>query len=318
MFRRDAITLKQMKALRAVAAGGSLTAAAEAIGLSVPAIHSQIKSLESAVGGAVLTRASDGPGMRLTPIGQEVLRAAHQVEGIMSQAEAQIGAISAGHRGHVVLSVVSTAKYFAPRLVRMLRDRCRDIEVALRVGNRESVIADIAEARCALAIMGRPPREPPAQAVPLGPHPHGVILPPDHPLAGRDGFDPEVLLRETFLSREAGSGTRILMHRFLDRIGPDGPPRLIEMDSNETIKQAVLAGLGVAFLSLHTVDTELRSGRLSLLRGPGLPVMRHWYLVRPATVALGPTAERIAAEIEALSGTFLPPPFSDSGLGLAV
>lgn len=308
MFRSDALTLKQLRALQAVAAQGSLTAAADAIGLSVPAIHSQIKALESAVGAPVLVRPSDGPGMRLTAIGAEMLRAAQQVQGILSQAAAQIGAISAGRRGHVVLSVVSTAKYFAPRLVRMLRDRCPEIEVALRVGNRGSVIADLAEARCALAVMGRPPRVPAVQAVPLGPHPHGVILPPDHSLAGRDGFDPEALLRETFLSREEGSGTRILMHRFLDQIGRDQPPRLLEMDSNESIKQAVLAGLGVAFLSLHTVDDELRSGRLALLRGPGLPVMRHWYLVRPEAVTPGPAAERIAAEIEGLSGTFLPKP----------
>ncbi len=307
-MRMDALTLKQLRALQAVARHGSLTAAAEVIGLTTPAIHSQIKSLEDAVNAPVLVRATEGAGMRLTVIGEEMLRAAHQIDGILSQAARQIGALSAGKTGHVVLSVVSTAKYFAPRLVRILAERCPDIEVTLRAGNRDSVIADLAEARCALAIMGRPPREPLVRAVPLGPHPHGLVLPPDHPLAGRVGFDPEALLRETFLSREPGSGTRILMHRFFDRIGRDTMPRLIEMDSNETIKQAVLAGLGVAFLSLHTVCDELNSGRLALLRGPGLPVMRHWYLVQPQRIPPGPAAERIAAEIEALAGTFLPKP----------
>lgn len=309
MIKTDALTLKQMRALQAVSAAGSLTAAGEALGLSTPAIHSQIKALETAVGAAVLERSSEGPGMRLTAVGQEMLLAARQIEGILSQAAGQISARSAGRLGRVVISVVSTAKYFAPRLVRMLQDRCPEIEVTLRVGNRDSVIADIAEARCALAIMGRPPRFPPVQAVPLGPHPHGVILPPGHPLAGQDGFDPDALLTETFLLREQGSGTRTLMQKFLDQIGRDQPPRLVEMESNETIKQAVLAGLGVTFLSLHTVEEELRSGRLALLRGPNLPVMRHWYLVRPETFLLGPVAERIATEIEGLSGVYLPKPF---------
>jgi molybdate transport repressor ModE-like protein len=308
MLRLDALSLRQLRALQAVAARGSLTAAAEAMGLTTPAVHSQIKTLETAVGAPVMVRSAEGGGMRLTEIGAEMLRAAKQVEGILSQAAAQIEARFAGRSGQVTLSVVSTAKYFAPRLVRMLNDRCPEIEVALRVGNRDAVIADLDEGRCALAIMGRPPRMPPVSSVPLGPHPHGVILPPDHPLARGDGFDPALLVRETFLSREPGSGTRILMQRFLERLEESQSVRIVEMDSNETIKQAVLAGLGLAFLSLHTVEDELRGGRLALLRGPNLPVMRHWYLVLPEHLPPGPAAQRIAAEIEALNGTFLPRP----------
>lgn len=308
MIRLDAVTLKQLRALQAVATHGTLTAAAAAIGQTTPAIHSQIKNLETAVGVPVLARASEGGRMQLTPEGEEILRAAMRIEGILSQAAAQIRARTQGRIGRVALSVVSTGKYFAPRLVRMLHDRCPEIEIALKVGNRETVIADLDQGRCDLAVMGRPPREPMVQAVPLGPHPHGVILPPDHPLAGADGFDPAVLARETFLSREPGSGTRILMQRFLERMDEASAVRLIEMDSNETIKQAVLAGLGLAFLSLHTVDDELRAGRLALLRGPHLPVMRHWYLVWPAALPPGPAAQRIAAEIGALNGVYLPKP----------
>lgn len=309
MIRLDAITLKQLRVLQAVAAQGTLTAAAVALGQTTPAIHSQIKNMEVAVGAPVLARGPDGR-MQPTPAGEEMLRAATRIAGILSQAAAQVRARSQGHIGQVTLSVVSTAKYFAPRLVRMLNARCPEIEIALRVGNRESVIADLDGGRCDMAVMGRPPRAPPVHAVPLGPHPHGVILPPDHPLAGADGFDPAFLAGETFLSREQGSGTRLLMQRFLERIEEAQPARIVEMDSNETIKQAVLAGLGLAFLSLHTVDDDLRSGRLALLRGPHLPVMRHWYLVTPAIFPPGPAAQRIAAEIEALNGVYLPKPLS--------
>lgn len=310
MIRLDAITLKQLRVLQSVAAQGTLTAAAAALGQTTPAIHSQIKNLEVAVGGPVLVRSAEGARMQLTPAGEEMLRAATRIEGILSQASAQVRARSQGRIGQVTLSVVSTAKYFVPRLVRMLNDRCPEIEIALRVGNRESMIADLDGGRCDMAVMGRPPRAPQVHAVPLGPHPHGVILPPDHPLAGADGFDPAFLSRETFLSREQGSGTRALMQRFLERIEEAQPARIVEMDSNETIKQAVLAGLGLAFLSLHTVDDELRSGRLALLRGPHLPVMRHWYLVTPAAFPPGPAAQRVAAEIAALNGVYLPKPLT--------
>jgi DNA-binding transcriptional LysR family regulator len=219
---------------------------------------------------------------------------------------AQLLALTRGKIGDVTLGVVSTAKYFAPGLVRILNERCPDIEIALRVGNRESIIADLYRGAISLAIMGRPPRMTDVVAAPLGPHPHGIIVAPDHPLAGTEQVDPDLLLQETFIAREPGSGTRILMQRYLDGIAEGREIRLIEMDSNETIKQAVMAGLGIAMLSLHTVGEELRSGRLRLLLGRGLPVMRHWYLVHLTASPLPAAAAALASEIIGLNGTFLP------------
>lgn len=306
MLRADALTLKQLRALRAVLAEGSMTAAGAALGLTTPAIHSQIKGLEAAVGRPVLERGGEAGGFRPTPEGEAMLKAAERVAAILSQAGAELAAIGAGHTGLVTLGCVSTAKYFAPWLVRRLNELCPEIEIALRIGNRESVIQGLDRGALDLAVMGRPPRVPAVHAEPLGPHPHGIVLPPGHPLAGVDGFDPGALVQEVFLSREPGSGTRILMERFLDRLAEGQPVRRIEMDSNETIKQAVQAGLGIAFLSLHTVAEELRAGRVVLLKGPGLPVMRHWYLVTPlATLPTAATA-RVAAAITGLHGTFLP------------
>ena len=306
MIRLDAVTMKQLRALQSVSLHGSLTAAATAMGQTTPAIHSQIKNLEVAIGAPVLVRSGDRTRMETTAAGEEMLRAGRRIEAILSHAADQITARSTGKIGRVRFSAVSTAKYFAPRLVKMLQDRCPEIDLSLLVSNREKVIADLPNLRCDLAIMGRPPRDIEVEAEPLGPHPHGVILPPDHPLAGSNGYDPALLVRETFLSREPGSGTRVLMQRFLDRLGEAHPEKLIEMDSNETIKQGVLAGLGVAFLSYHTVDDEVRAGRLATLTGPYLPVMRYWYLVTPRSLEQGPASARIAAEITALNGVYLP------------
>lgn len=307
-MRTDALTLKQLRVLLAVAETGSLTLAAERLHQSPPAIHSQIKNLDAAVGQPVLHRAADGSGFHPTGVGQEMLSAAQRIEAVLSHAARQIAAITQGSSGHVVLGTVSTAKYFAPRLVRLLRDRIPDVEITLRVANRSETVAALERGEFDLAIMGRPPRSALARAVPLGPHPHGIVLPPDHPLAGQDGYDPARLLQETFLSREEGSGTRILMQRFIDRLGESQQPRLIVMPSNETIKQAVLAGLGIAFLSLHTVHDEVQAGRLALLRGAHLPLMRHWYMIPCTAEPTGGSmaARRCAAEIETLAGAYLP------------
>jgi len=308
MPRMDAVTLKQLRALKAVAEAGSMTAAGAALGLTTPAIHSQIKGLEAAIGRGLLTRGGEGGGFVPTAEGVAMLKAAERVDAVLSQVTEELRALGAGRSGLVRLGTVSTAKYFAPRLVRMLNDACPEVEVRLQDGNREAVIADLDRGALDLAVMGRPPRAPLVEAVPLGPHPHGIVLPPGHRLAGKEGFDPAALMQEVFLSREPGSGTRILMERFLDRLAEGDPVQRIEMTSNETIKQAVMAGLGVAFLSLHTVCDELAAGRLVLLRGPGLPVMRHWYLVTPADHPPSAAARRVAEVIVALNGTYLPKP----------
>lgn len=304
-MRLDSITLKQLRALAAIARGGSMTAAGEALGLSTPAIHTQIKGLEQALAARLIRRASDGAGSELTEAGQALREAGARIEDALSQAAANIASLARGQAGRVVLGVVSTAKYFAPRLVKLLQQSHPQIDMVLRVGNREATIAGLERGAFDLAIMGRPPRRPQVVAVPLGPHPHGLVAAPDHPLAGQ-GMLTDALFEQTFLSREEGSGTRILMARWLDRVGEGRTYDTMEMDSNETIKQAVMAGLGIAFLSLHTVTEELASGRLIRLSAPGLPIMRHWFMVRPETDDPRAVALQVWAAILALDGAYLP------------
>ncbi|MFV0303455.1 MAG: LysR family transcriptional regulator [Paracoccus sp. (in: a-proteobacteria)] len=306
MSQISAITLKQLRALIAVAEQGSLTGAAGVLHQTTPAVHSQIRKLEEAVGQALLLRGGAADGFSLTAAGVAMERVARRIEGNLSQVESEIAAMTRGYSGHVRLSVVSTGKYFAPHLVLALREQAPEIEISLRVGNRQQVIADLDQGMTELAVMGRPPREPRVEAVPLGPHPHGIILPPGHRLAASDGFDPSMLMEETFLAREPGSGTRDLMMRYFDRLGEGIEPHLISMDSNETIKQAVMAGMGIALLSLHTCNEELQSGRLVALRGLGLPLMRQWYLVRPASAKPDAATLRVARAIEDLAGSYLP------------
>ncbi len=309
-MRLDTLTLKQLRALVAVAEGRSLTAAGTALGLSTPAIHTQIKGLEESIGARLVRRASDGAGSELTEAGVVLREAAARIEDALSQAAADVAALNRGQSGRVVLGVVSTAKYFAPRLVKMLHQTLPDIDIVLRVGNREATIAGLERGAYDLAIMGRPPRRPAVVAVPLGPHPHGLVVAPDHPLAGQ-GMSLDTLFDQTFLAREEGSGTRILMARWLDRVGDGRTYDTMEMDSNETIKQAVMAGLGIAFLSLHTITEELATGRLVSVSAPGLPIERHWFMVRPDIEHPRALALRLWDGVLALEGRYLPVARSD-------
>lgn len=304
-MRLDALTLRHLRSLRAVTDTGSLSAAAAAMGLTPPAVHSQLRGLEDLAGCALVQRVEHG-AFRPTVEGRALLLAEAEISAALARAAREISALRKGRKGSVVLGVVSTGKYFAPGLVAQLLKLVPDVEVTLRIGNRDAIIGALAGNELDLAIMGRPPREPALVADPIGPHPHIIIAAPDHPLASQDPVMPGDLLAETFLSREEGSGTRNLMTRLLDRIGEGAPWRAVEMGTNETIKQAVIAGLGIALISQHTVTEELRSGRVVALSAIGLPIQRNWYLLRPATREPTAATARIRDEIEALRGSYLP------------
>lgn len=305
MPKQNAITFKQLRALRAVSEWGSLTRAAEEIGLTTSAVHTQIRSLETALNCRILQKSGAG-GAELTPAGEVVLSADQQIEAILSRCMDSVRAIRQGQSGTVVLGVVSTGKYFAPQLVARLKQAHPGIDVILRIGNRGEILSAIEERRLELVIMGRPPRVPAVVSDILGDHPHVIIAAPEHPLAGQAHVRIEDFLNQTFISREVGSGTRILMNRYLDQIGEGRLYHQIEMGTNETIKQAVMANLGIALISQHTATEEIRSGRLVTLNVSGLPIVRHWYLLHREDTELSRAAEEIRASILHYDGSYLP------------
>ncbi len=305
MSRIDAITLKQLRALAAVNARGSITSAADMLNLTVPAVSMQLKHLETNIGAKLLVRASDGKGL-ITPQGQQVLATVAQIESALDHCYKSIDSINAGKSGRVSLGVVSTGKYFAPNLVALAKTTLPDIRVDLTIGNRHRIISALEDASIDLAIMGRPPRYPMVESTALGEHPHILIAPPDHPLVSACDILPATLLDETFILRETGSGTRILMERYLDRIGEGRTYDKIEFNTNETIKQAVIAGLGIALISAHTVTDALIENRIKTITMPGLPIIRQWFLVRPSGVRISPVTEKIQDFLISLDGQFLP------------
>lgn len=305
MKQIDQITLRQLKALKAVADNRTVVAAAETLHLTGPAIHNQLKNLEEIVGSEVLDRDVRGRN-ELTPQGLVMVRAYDEIRATLTRALQEISAIGSGYRGSLTLGVVSTGKYFAPRIVALLGEEMPDVAINLRIGNRGEVLEALNSGAYDLCIMGRPPRGPLVDAQPIGPHPHVIIARPDHPLAGRHGLRPHDLAGERFVIREQGSGTRVLAERFLGEVSDGRPVAMIEMTSNETIKQAVLHGLGIAIISAHTVAYELEAGRLVLLDVQGMPIRRTWYVTSPAHVARTLVAENVSNWLVANATRFLP------------
>lgn len=302
-----ALTLRQLRALDAVTRARSISGGAQALGLTPPAVHSQLRVLEDVVGAPLIFR--DGAhAFQATAAGAALLAAARRADAALQGALDEIAALRQGRAGRVVLAVVSTAKYFSPRLVASLRRERPGIEVVLRVGNRDGVMAALRDGTVDLAIMGRPPREPAVTAADIGPHPHVLIAPPGHPLAAIPEVPAAAILAQPIILREPGSGTRVLAQRFLDRLGDGVPYVEIEMDSNETIKQAVMAGLGIALISGHTVADELRAGRLVALRRHDLPIIRHWFVLHRADSPPEGAALTVWNDIRAAQGRFLPAP----------
>jgi DNA-binding transcriptional LysR family regulator len=270
------VTIRQLRALTALARTGSVTRAAELLHLTPPAVTLQLQALQQEAGIALVDR---GPaGMVLTDAGREVAAAAQKIDSVLGECEAVLGDLAGARRGAVGAGITSTAKYFAPRALGAFSRRHPGLELRLVVGNRAETIAGLRDHSLDLAVMGQPPEELAVQATIIGPHPHVVVTAADHPLAQQKRIKPARLESEIFLVREEGSGTRNLMQRFFAEAGV-GPRIGMELGSNETIKQAVLAGLGIAFLSAHTIELEVQTGRLAMLDVVGLPAMRQWYAV---------------------------------------
>ncbi len=286
-FARD-LTLRQLRALAAVHKSGSVTAAANRLNLTQPAVTLQLRNLQTLAGLPLIQRTTEG--MMLTDAGKSVLGLAERVEAALLACEESLAMIAGRTGGRVSIAAVSTAKYFVPFAIAAFSRRFPTVDVTLRVGNREDVREALHGYDLDIAIMGQPPADVEVEMRPLGKHPHVVIAAANHPLAAKRRVTPEDLANETFITREIGSGTRMLMERFFQKSGLALTIGM-EMDSNETIKQAVIAGLGIAFISQHTICHELDEGRLVALRMPGLPVMRQWHAIRRADKVLLPPAQ---------------------------
>jgi len=246
-----------------------------------------IKELETNAGMPLFERI--GRKLYVTEAGQELLTRARDILRALKDAEDALDGLKGLRRGRINLAVASTAKYFVPQLLARFGKDYPTLEIRLAVNNRISVIEQLVSNEVDLAIMGRSPQSLDTVAEPFAQNPHVIIAAPDHPLAAERGIAVETVAKEGFIVREPGSGTRLAMQQFFEehaltcKVG-------MEMASNETIKQAVMAGMGLSFISRHTIDLEIQTHRLAVLDVVGTPVVRQWHVAHLAKKRLSPTA----------------------------
>ncbi|MGI9133776.1 MAG: LysR family transcriptional regulator [Rhodoferax sp.] len=281
-------TLKQINTFIEVARERSVSKAAERLFVTQPAVSMQLRQLEEAFGIALVE--ATGRNIRLTQAGQDFLSLAIAATGQLKDLEAAMAEHVGLKKGQIQLAVVSTVKYFVPMLLVHFAKLYPGIEVVLRIDNRENILAMMARNEADLVIMGRAPTTLECAATAFASNPLGMVAAPDHPLSRRKHLPFNTLADYGFVVREQGSGTRAAMQRLFAQ--NEVPLKVVmEMPSNETIKQAVMAGMGLSFLSLRTVRHELAGGYIALLDVAGMPLVGNWYVTHLRHKRLSPAAQ---------------------------
>jgi DNA-binding transcriptional LysR family regulator len=282
------LTLRQLQVFESAARHLNYSRAAEELYLSQPAVSMQIRQAEEAVGLPLFEQA--GKKLHLTDAGRELLHYSRAISQQLQEMEAVFGEMKELERGHLDISVVSTANYFMPQLLAKFCQQHPKIQISLHVANRDAVLKQLEENSADLAIMGQPPQGVDMLAQQFMKNPLVVIAPPGHPLCKARHVRLEQLEQENFLLREQGSGTRSSMERFFAKHGVQFRAGM-EMGTNEAIKQAVQAGMGLGVLSLHSAELELETGRLAVLKVEQFPIIRHWYIAHRKNKRLSGAAQ---------------------------
>ncbi len=292
-------TLRQLDTYLEICRDLSVSAAASRLHITQPAVSMQLKQLEEAIGIALTEHV--GRRIKLTAAGEEFRQYASDAIAQLQSLDEVVNRSHGLRGGSVHVAIVSTAKYFVPMLLVHFRRKHPGITIKLQIDNRETIIGRLARNEIDLVIMGRAPEEIDCIAEPFVTNPLGIVAAPGHPLSRRRRAPLSILKDEPFVVRETGSGTRQAMERFFATHRMKFSVAM-EMPSNETIKQAVMAGMGLSFLSVRTVRHELASGRLVLLDIVGLPVIRDWYVTHLSNKRLSPAAVALKAFLQREAG----------------
>jgi DNA-binding transcriptional LysR family regulator len=275
-----------LRVFETVARLQSFSRAAETLHLTQPAVSAQIRELESHAGLPLFDRL--GKRIYLTAAGEELLPRSRAILQQIREVDEAMSALQGLSGGTLEVAVISAGDYFFPRLLAEFRRRHPGVKLDLRVHNREGLIAELKQNLTDLAIMVRPPDGDDTVHEAFAPHAYVIVAPPSHPLAAQRRIPLERVLEEPFILREQGSDTwHAIRETFGERIA--SLRTSMEIGSNETIKQAVVAGLGLSFLSAHAIALELAAGHLVVLDVEGFPAMRSWYVVH-RTKRLPPAA----------------------------
>jgi len=304
-------TFRQVKVFEAVARHLSYSRAAEELRMSQPGVSIHVRQLERHAGLPLFEQL--GKKIYLTSAGHQMLHYSRAIIQQLKEADEALAALKGIRGGRLNIAVISAGDYFFPGIVAEFCRRHESVTVRLAVNNREEILHELGENTVDLAVLLRPPKNLDMVAEAFAPQPHVIIAPPEHGLAHKRHISLQALANEAFIVREQGSDTRLAMEELLAEFRVKFNVTM-EIKSTETIKQAVIAGMGISFLSAHTVSNELELGRLSVLDVEGFPVMREWHIVHHKNKRLPAVAvafkefllQEGAALIERLVGRGMP------------
>jgi DNA-binding transcriptional LysR family regulator len=280
-------TLRQLKVFETVARHLSFSRAAEELHLTQPAVSTQVRQLEIHVGLPLFEQL--GKKIYLTPAGVEMLHYSRSIIEQFREAEDAMSQLKGISGGRLNVAVISAGDYFFPRLLGDFMQRHDGVTLNLAVHNREELLHQLSGNLTDLAVMVRPPEGLDTVKESFAPHPYVIVAAPNHPLVGKRNLPLSALADEAFISREHGSDTwNSMQEGFAGRLS--NMRIAMEITSTETIKQAVIANMGIAFLSAHTVALELQTRHLAVLDIEGFPVMLNWYVVHRRNKRLPPVA----------------------------
>jgi DNA-binding transcriptional LysR family regulator len=280
------ITFRQLDLFRALVATGSVSGAARAAGVTQPTASVHLRELAEEIGLPLYEVI--GRTVHLTEAGRELAASARVMQDEWETYGQKVAALKGGERGRLRVALVSTAKYFVPRLLGEFCSAHPGVDVSLEVLNRDGVIERLRQNLDDLYVMSRPPTDLALEDRVFLPNPLVLIGPRAHPLAKRRKIELRSLAAERFILREEGSGTRLAVdahfksHRFRPQV------RLV-LGSNEAIKEAVAGGLGLAVISAHALRQAPTPG-VAVLDVAGFPIASSWHIVYPSGRRLSPVA----------------------------
>jgi len=296
------ISSRQLRIFVSAAKHLNFTRAAEEVHISPPAISMQIKEIEFLLGAPLFIK--EKKSMYLSLAGEYFLNHARHILQTLNEAEKVIGQLKGDRIEIIKVGIISTAQYFLPQILKLFREKYEEFKIILEVRNREQLIDLLRDGKIDIAVMGQVPKEIDTKVYVIAKHPHVFIAGANHPLSGLKRIEPQSLNDFDLITRESGSGTRAHMETFFQ--GHDIQPNIImEMSSNESIKQAVIADLGISFVSQHTIASEINEGYLKILDVKNTPILRKWHVVTLNPMSLNRSVELLKDFILSRSLTIL-------------
>lgn len=282
------VSFKQLKLFLALAETGSVTGAARVMHITQPTASMQLKDLSTAIGLPLFEIIAKK--VYLTGIGNELAETSRRMTVEWEAFEQHVSSIKGYTKGSLKIAVVSTAKYFIPKILGSFCEKYPEIDISLEVLNRDGIIKRLEQNMDDIYIMSMPPLNIEIEDEIFMPNPLVIIAAKNHPLSNQKNLDLHQLKNERFILRELGSGTRMAStiqfkkKKFVPNIR-------LELGSNESIKQAVAAGLGIGLVSIHALNDYQGFDDIAILNIEDFPIHSNWHIVRSVGKKLTPIAK---------------------------